>query len=366
MSGVSLLFGGDAHAVPSTANADPLAAVRGLLSRADIGFLNFEAAIPDDAAPVETLRKKNVLRATAESARYLREAGFHVVNVANNHLFDFGLPGCRMTIRELERQGLAVLGLRDGGGSRPVVLERRGMRVGFLGYADYGFPGLLMGLRKPVVLSDIRKLRRSVDFLVVSLHWGFEYVPCPSPRQRRMARAFVDAGANMVVGQHPHVSQGMESYRGALISYSLGNLLFTIDEMPLRASPARRDSQYGFLLSVRADRTGIHDAEALPVSAFQSDGARILEGPARERSLARLRRLSRELDRRAPGYLRWLWDASSTFALLLRTAWAWQVKQFGARKLLGAAWDIAFNPLLLPMLFISYLRFPRAPAGGIS
>ena len=80
-----------------------------------------------------------------------------------------------------------------------------------------------MPLREAIAMEDVVELRKQVDCVVVSLHWGYEYVEYPSPRQQAFARKLVRAGAQMVIGHHPHVVQGVERYQGGLIAYSLGN-----------------------------------------------------------------------------------------------------------------------------------------------
>jgi poly-gamma-glutamate capsule biosynthesis protein CapA/YwtB (metallophosphatase superfamily) len=360
MSAVKLLFCGDALPRLSSEQSDPFAPAASLMEGVDIGFINLEGCITSDLLPTAAVKKKNILWTGPEAAPYLARQGFQVVNVANNHVFDLGAEACKGTINALRANGLSVVGVRDGQGCLPAIVERQGLKVGFLGYADYGFPEILMNLRRREALADVAKLRARVDLVVVSLHWGYEYVSRPSPRQRALARSLVDAGADVVVGQHPHISQGIEEYRGAIIAYSLGNFSFPVDEMPVAATDGERDARYGFVLSVTADAKEVRAHQSVPVSAFKRASVEVLTGAPRARADARLRHLSAELAAHRGGYLPWLWDASRAFGLLFRRAWAYRFKRFGASQGIPLARELAQEPLLVLLLLVSYIRFPRS------
>jgi hypothetical protein len=351
------IFCGDALPDGAAGVVDPLSGVAEALEGADVRFINLEGCIRTDSTLSRPRKKKHTLSADPSAVNYLWECGFNIVNIANNHILDLGIEGCLDTVRELGCNALAILGLGEGRRGVPVILEHNGMRIGFLGYADYGFTRMLAPLRRRSV-RDVRRLSKRVDFVVVSLHWGFEYTNRPSPRQRRTARSLVDAGARIVVGHHPHVSQGIERYRGAIICYSLGNFLFHVDEMPGCVPAGQRDLQYGFVLKVVADLSGIRGFEPVPVSAYGRGHATVLTGRAETMSLLRLRRLSSQLAASRLGYLPWLWDASGAFALLFRRAWAERTVKHGLFELLHLALEVLQQPILLLLLCVSFVRFP--------
>jgi poly-gamma-glutamate capsule biosynthesis protein CapA/YwtB (metallophosphatase superfamily) len=363
---LTLMFAGDALPPAGRPEADPFAPARKLLEAADVRFINLEGCIGEGSPVSAEARKKNVLWTDPHAASYLRQYGFQVVNISNNHVFDLGLRGCLSTIRELEARDMKPLGLRNGKGGLPVILEAKGMRIGFLGYADYGFPSTLASLRKRTALRDVRRLASRVDLLVVSLHWGYEYVGRPSPWQRHLARALVRAGANLVIGQHPHVSQGIELYDGALICYSLGNFFFSVDEMPGSSSHALRDRRYGFLLSVTVGPSGIIGFQEIPVSAYRRDAVELLGGRAREKSLERIRRLESELARSRSAFIPWILETSVSYALLFRNAWAWRLGTYGVRQAGRLILSLLQEPILLLILLVSFIRSPAGrgrPAG---
>jgi poly-gamma-glutamate synthesis protein (capsule biosynthesis protein) len=200
------------------------------LRAADVGFGNLEACL-SDAGWHDRGWTGAQMRGRPEYARVLADAGFTVLNVANNHATQHGAAAFTESVARLQDAGLAVCGLRGTApwSSEPVRLAVRGARLGILGYCfrprQYGAaqPGYAEGTPEEVV-ADVRRLAAEGRAVVVSLHWGEEFVPVPSTHEVQIGRAIVDAGAAVVLGHHPHVSRPVESYRGAIIAYSLGNL----------------------------------------------------------------------------------------------------------------------------------------------
>lgn len=210
--------------------------LRGLAGPRDIFFANLESPLgPAGLSPAFPEKPFNFLGSTGTAAA-LKESGFTLVSMANNHGMDYGPEAIAHTTNALTAAGVAWAGVgADATDARALrVLERRGIRFGFLAYADAHSPRVfadrdragVSGLRPAWILEDIARWRSRVDVLVVSLHWGIEYADRPTDRQQRLARRIIDAGADVVLGHHPHVFQGLEEYNGGLIVYSLGNLLF--------------------------------------------------------------------------------------------------------------------------------------------
>jgi hypothetical protein len=169
----------------------------------------------------------------------LRETGFDVLTLANNHTLDFGPVGMADTIRLLDAEGIRVIGggpdedaAREG-----LIVELNGTRVGLLSYMEpYGKyrqenwfaegdrPGAAL-LDAAVVKEDIARMRQQADVVIVHCHFGRNYRN-ETKYQKRMARTVIDLGADAVNGHHPHVAQGVEIYKGKPILYSLGNFTF--------------------------------------------------------------------------------------------------------------------------------------------
>lgn len=198
---------------------------------ADVFMANLEHPV---TTATERVEKKFNFKMHPRYGATLLDAGITLVNTANNHIFDFGLQGMEDTMRFLDSLGIAYTGLgRNLAEARkPVVIRKKGWTVGFLGYfgggeysASKNRPGFAPRYARFMV-EDIRRLKKGVEYVVVNLHWGVERAPEPEDWQIQLAHRLVDAGADLIVGHHPHVLQGIEQYRGSTIAYSLGNFVF--------------------------------------------------------------------------------------------------------------------------------------------
>ena len=222
----------------------PFARIAHHLRGADLALVNLEGPFTRRGI---RLPKNFNFRASPHLAAALSRAGIGAVSLANNHVMDYGAAGLQDTLAALAGEGIAGFGAGATlpAARRGVVVERRGMRIGLLGYLFLGDnsiepPAIFAGPGRPgvaghprsaaaveaMVRQDVASLRPRVDALVISFHWGREKRYEPEGYQRRLGRAAVDAGAQVVVGHHPHVIQGIEAYRGGLIAYSLGNFVF--------------------------------------------------------------------------------------------------------------------------------------------
>jgi len=208
-----------------------------------------------------------VFNAPAELPEALRSSGFSVLSTANNHAFDQGGPGVRETLERLEAQGLTAVGSGTdrAGAEAPRILVRNGLRVAFLAFTDLFNQDLDRSPDEPWVRrldpatapGAVRAARAQADAVVVSLHWGTEYSHVPGKRQRGLVRSLVEAGADVILGHHPHVLQPVEvvesGARRALVAYSLGNFISNQDRMYRadRFPPAGGDNRDGVLLQCR-------------------------------------------------------------------------------------------------------------------
>jgi poly-gamma-glutamate synthesis protein (capsule biosynthesis protein) len=235
-----LLLGGDVMlsrnvAKRARAAKDPAAPFRELahvLAAADIAFVNLEAPFSDRGPRME---RGMIFKTEPEMIEGLTLAGIDVVSTANNHARDCGSYGLEFTLDWLARHGIAAVGTGKTAeeAHAGAVLERKGVRFGFLAYTYDANNGnhpdtddriAVMDLEQ--MRADVAAMRRRANLVIVSMHAGDEYRPQPNQRQREFARAAIDAGAHLVVGHHPHVRQPMEWYGGGVIFYSLGNLVF--------------------------------------------------------------------------------------------------------------------------------------------
>lgn len=205
--------------------------VRPELVGADLTLGNLECVL--SKAPFEA-KKRILLRASPTVASAVAKAGFDAMSVANNHALDCGARGLADTLESLRQVGVRSVG--DSG--EPVVFVVNGLKVALLAFSEYAFPpaaGTLHTLpgKDPKVgdQAAVRLARRSADVVVVSWHWGVEGSARETSRQRELAQATAEAGADVILGHHPHVLQPIrwinrKDGRRCLVAYSLGNFVF--------------------------------------------------------------------------------------------------------------------------------------------
>jgi poly-gamma-glutamate capsule biosynthesis protein CapA/YwtB (metallophosphatase superfamily) len=213
----------------------PFLKVQNSLKQRDIVFGNLEAPIVSGSG---VALKSFHLRAEPGVEIALKQAGFTILSLANNHAMDFDARGLISTIDGLKSQGISVVGAgQDSSQShRPLYVKRNGVTLAFLAYHDPSIVALTSdaGIDRPgtafmdlkTLKLDIQSAKKEADVVIVSMHAGKEYQRNAEIFQKRFAHAAIDAGAGLVIGHHPHVLQPIEKYRGRWIFYSLGNFVF--------------------------------------------------------------------------------------------------------------------------------------------
>jgi len=189
--------------------------VRDIFLQDDLTVINMEGTLTEETVRLD---KQFAFKGPPEFIDILSGSSIEAANVANNHSHDYGEKSFRDTVERLESAGIAVFGY-----DQVQVLNVKGIRVGLSGI--YELDDHLE--RIPQLKENIRKLKRQdVDVIVAVFHWGNELETVPDSNQTALAHLAIDEGADLVIGHHPHVVQGIESYKGKNIVYSLGNFCF--------------------------------------------------------------------------------------------------------------------------------------------
>jgi poly-gamma-glutamate synthesis protein (capsule biosynthesis protein) len=221
--------------IASRGAAWPWTHVAPVLRDADLAIVNLECAVSDGGTPLD---KEYVFRGAPSSLPAMAAAGVDVASLGNNHAADYGRDALVDTVRHVRAAGMTPVGAgsdRDEA-YRPAVLRRGGLRIGVVGASrvlPHGFaatdalPGVASAYDERRLVAAVQQAGSAADLVVVVVHWGVELATQPNAAQRSLARALVEAGADLVVGHHPHVLQPVERIGDAVVAYSLGNFVFS-------------------------------------------------------------------------------------------------------------------------------------------
>lgn len=250
----------------------PYGDVRSIFLQDDLTVANLECPITDGGNAADKT-KRFVFKADKENGPALKRAGFDCLDLANNHSMDYLSGGLLDTMENLEKSGLSYVGAAKQAANSldsAYVFEKKGVKVGILAYSAFPPEGFFYNGNKPTIRyvstmdlsgmeNDIAAMRRDLgcDFTIVYFHWGIEYHPYKSDKQELIAKKAIDAGADFVVGTHPHVVQGSEIYKGKYIYYSLGNFVFDRQIQP--------GTDKGLILQLSIGRKGLANVKEIPV-----------------------------------------------------------------------------------------------------
>jgi poly-gamma-glutamate synthesis protein (capsule biosynthesis protein) len=238
------------------------------LKGTDITFGNLEGPISSRGMKVGSIYS---FRSDPRAIEGLLYAGFDVLSIANNHIWDYGADAVRDTLAIIKDAGIGVTGggINYQGANKPIIKEEKATKVAFVGYTDRNSSSLGLKTAKPVIayldidqaISDVKEARKVADLVVVSLHQGNEYETTQNLNQEKVARALIDAGAQLIIGHHPHIIQPVTEYGGGYIVYSLGNFVFDQNFSP--------DTKIGLALKVTLKNKKISKVEQIKI-AFTS------------------------------------------------------------------------------------------------
>ena len=236
--------------------------VKHIFEESDISMVNLECAISERGTKAPD--KQFTFRAKSQTLDVLKSSKIDIVSLANNHTLDFGVEALLDTFQNLKDYGIkyAGAGMNMDEAARPVFIEENGIKIAFIASsrvipvvswtAGENTPGLAVTYDPKRTLEEIASAKKQADIVVVYVHWGEERKEMPLDYQKNMARAYIDEGADIVVGSHPHVLQGLEFYKGKLIAYSLGNFIFT---------DSRKDTM---VLQAEVNKSGVESVRIIP------------------------------------------------------------------------------------------------------
>lgn len=259
--------------------------LEGIFNRSDILFANLECPISDRG---KKLPGKGIcLRARPEMIQVLKEPGFDIVSLANNHVLDYDTEALIDTFNILKENDIAYIGAGTNieEARKPHIVKVKGKTFAFLGYDEFAYiyysnsykrrfvaTDNLAGtapLRLDYIIEDVKKIREEVDYVVVSLHWGTEESNKINSTQKEIAHKLIDNGVDIILGHHPHVIQPIEVYKGKPIIYSMGNYIFDQND---------ENNKQGMAVEILIEYGKINGVYALPIYILNKSEPIIADG----------------------------------------------------------------------------------------
>ena len=267
----------------------PFLKIQDYLKSANLVFGNLETPITQGP---EIPDFEMIFRSNPGTEQALKQAGFSILSLANNHTLNFGEKGLKDTFNFLENTGIKYVGAgqNEQEACQPVYIEKKGIKFALLAYNDtdvvpayYEASANRAGtafMRIDKMAEAIKGAKQKTDFVIVSMHAGIEYAGKPNNSQINFAHAAIDAGADLVIGHHPHVVQTVEKYKGKFIFYSLGNFVFD--------QPQSEETKEGLAVKIYFAKNRINKISLLPVVMENLAQPRIANNNVADKILQRL------------------------------------------------------------------------------
>ena len=346
MNTIKLMAVGDIF-LKTRDNKSPFEKVQNIFENKDILFGNLETVLSTEGKKKE---KAVLLYIAPEKVKYLKDVNFDVLNLANNHIMDLGVAGFNKTLEVLMKNNLQFIGVSNNKYNLDyIIIEKRGMKLGFLGYSNSGFvlPEkniCINKLKLKNILKDIKFIKQKCDFAIVSLHWGIENVFYPSPQQIEFAHKLIDVGATIILGHHPHVIQGIEKYKNGLIAYSLGNFQFNpfVSQSP---------NNHSFILTIELTKNGLENYNITPIK-IDSNFVPVPVIEEQEEILSFISRVSHNIN---DGIITWRWyfeQIASEYLSGNMKSFINRIKRFGFKHFLQC-----IRWLISPFVIKCYIGF---------
>jgi poly-gamma-glutamate synthesis protein (capsule biosynthesis protein) len=262
----------------------PYLKVADFLKKGDLTFVNLEAPLVKECTSTQT---GMLFCGDQRNIGGLLVSGVNIVNIANNHASNHGSQGVSETVALLTDNNILVTGVKG-----PVYKEVKGTKFAFLGYNDLGKESGISNTDDEKIKNEISQAKKNADIVAVAFHWGNEYSSRPSDRQVYLGHLAINAGADLIIGNHPHWIQPIEIYKGKAITYSHGNFIF--DQM---WSKKTREGVVGIYTFYGKK---LVDIEYRPIRIENYGQPYLLEGEDKDKILEEMRKLSTDLPKPSP------------------------------------------------------------------
>ena len=260
----------------------------------DITFGNLECTLTTNFS------EKLPFVAHSSGINILEKAGFTILNLANNHVYDMGVAGLSSTLDSVKNAGLITLGAGDTieNAQQLIRTDKKGIGIGWLGCArtlvkqNAAFPQY-WEFDENSILDAVSKARKEIDFLVVSIHKGFSYIDYPDPDDKKLAKRLVDAGADLILMHHAHVLQGVQVIsKERICCYCLGNFLFDSQEGNIKTPFMEQEQNTGAVFLFDLDSSGLVRLITIPTWIDDLCRVRWAVGERGSVTLERLKKIS--------------------------------------------------------------------------
>jgi len=274
-----------------------------LLSSADVTFTNFEMALPRGDLERIAPDVSPDLVGVADALASFLTAGIDVVALATNHIMDWGTEGLSDTLAQFREHGVATVGagMNVEESARPAIIERGGLKIGFAAFtpeqrwtAGPDRPGAA-----PLTFESVERALAGMagaDVRIISLHWGLEMSGYPTPEDRELARRIAEAGADLIIGHHPHVIQGVERFGRTPVVYSMGNFIFDINAGRVEHGFDPEDLRSAYMVEAELTSDGVADLRTVPVWLDDDGIGHTASGERADRIAARVRTCSDDIE----------------------------------------------------------------------
>ncbi|MCK4663281.1 MAG: CapA family protein [Bacteroidales bacterium] len=302
MTSITINFFGDLN-LGHQIIKDPFKNIKKNLLGADLNVCNLEGPIIKDYK-TGYIRKSASICTLDNHLKFLYNNNINCVCLANNHIMDYQKDGLEETILKSENNEIHYFGAGNNleKSLTPAIYKVNNVKIGFIGFSWDVIQSInakknnagTAPLYKKIILNTIKKNKQLFDFLVVSLHFNYEFEQWPLPSQRKMCHEIIDNGADIIIGHHPHIFQGVEIYKNKLIAYSMGNFFFSniISKTGKELREWSKETKHSIMLKIKLLQDLSYKHEVVPICTDKDWQLYFLKNEERNKLLEQIEYLS--------------------------------------------------------------------------